>query len=143
VCLNKGLGCPIGSMLIGKKEFIKKARRIRKVFGGGMRQAGFMAASGIYALNQHLDRLVIDHDYARQIGAALSRKSFTASIMPVETNIVIIGTIAANPAKEVAARLEKQGVRTIAIAADQLRFVTHLDISPEMMEHTLAVIERI
>jgi threonine aldolase len=143
VCLNKGLGCPIGSMLIGKKEFIKKARRIRKVFGGGMRQAGFMAAAGIYALNQHLDRLVIDHDHARQIGAALSKKSFTASIMPVETNIVIVGTIAANPAKELAARLEKQGVRTIAIAADQLRFVTHLDITPEMMEHTLAVIERI
>jgi threonine aldolase len=143
VCLNKGLGCPIGSMLIGNSDFIKKARRVRKVFGGGMRQAGFMAASGIYALNHHLDRLRIDHSRAQEIAIALAKKSFARSIMPVETNIVIVETPSERPAKEIKECLEKKGVRTIAIAANQLRFVTHLDITPEMMEHAIGVIEAI
>ena len=68
ICLSKGLGCPVGSVLLGKKDFIKKARRIRKVFGGGMRQAGFLAAAGIYALKNNIERLKQDHDHAKQIG---------------------------------------------------------------------------
>jgi threonine aldolase len=143
VCLNKGLGCPIGSILIGKKDFIKKARRVRKVFGGGMRQAGFMAASGIFALQHHLERLVLDHDMAKRIGEALCKKEFTKSIMPVETNIVIIQTKEGVTASTIAEKLELDGIRTIAIAANQLRFVTHLDISEEMMEKTMMTIRKI
>jgi threonine aldolase len=142
VCLNKGLGCPIGSILIGKKDFIKKARRVRKVFGGGMRQAGFMAASGISALQHHVDRLAEDHAMAKQIADALLKKEFCRSIFPVETNIVIMET-KEGIAKTIAEKLEKRGVRTIAIAADQIRFVTHLDISEEMMKHTIKAIEEI
>ncbi|HEY4874585.1 MAG TPA: GntG family PLP-dependent aldolase [Puia sp.] len=140
VCLNKGLGCPIGSILLGKKDFIKKARRVRKVFGGGMRQAGFMAASGIYALQHHVDRLGEDHAMAKQIAEALSKKEFCRSIFPVETNIVIMETKEGFAAKTIAESLEKHGVRTIAIAANLVRFVTHLDISEEMMTHTIKVI---
>ncbi len=143
VCFNKGLGCPIGSMLVGKKDFIKKARRIRKVFGGGMRQAGFMAASAIYALENNVDRLAEDHAHAKQIAGALSKKNFTKSIMPVETNIVIAETKIDYPAKQIAEKLEKQGVLVIAIAAEQLRFVTHLDISDEMIKKTIQVIEEL
>jgi threonine aldolase len=141
VCLNKGLGCPIGSILLGKKEFIKKARRVRKVFGGGMRQAGFMAASGIYALHHNIERLAEDHVMAKQIEAALQQKSFIKSIMPAETNIVIAET--GVPAKEIAAKLESNNIQVIAISPYQVRFVTHLDISPEMMEKTISTIAKL
>ena len=86
ICLTKGLGCPVGSVLIGKSDFIKKARRVRKVLGGGMRQAGFLAAAGIYALQNHVARLKEDHDHARQIADALRAKNFVKMILPVETN---------------------------------------------------------
>src|ERR1700743_1466473 len=92
VCLNKGMGCPIGSILLGPATFIKQARRIRKVFGGGMRQAGFMAAAGIYALENNIDRLKMDHDHTKQIAATLAKKDFIGEIMPVETNIVLFET---------------------------------------------------
>jgi len=89
VCLNKGLGCPIGSILIGPAAFIRQARRVRKVFGGGMRQAGFMAAAGIYALEHHVQRLADDHAHADRLRQALEKKSFVKSMLSVETNIVI------------------------------------------------------
>jgi threonine aldolase len=143
VCLNKGLGCPIGSILISNKNFIRKARRARKVFGGGMRQAGFMAASGIYALQNNIERLAIDHAHAKQIADALMKKDFAKSIMPVETNIVIVVTKENHPAKQIAEKLNEKGIRVIAIAADQIRFVTHLDISEEMIEKTIEVINEL
>ena len=90
VCLNKGLGCPIGSILLGTKEYITKARRIRKVFGGGMRQAGYMAATGLYALDHHIERLKEDHDHAKRIAGELCQKKFVGEILPVETNIIIV-----------------------------------------------------
>ena len=138
ICLNKGLGCPIGSVLIGNKDFIKKARRIRKVFGGGMRQAGFMAAAGVYALQNHVERLAQDHDHAKQIEAALAKKDFVTSILPVETNIVIATTKEKNGAKPIAGKLLTKGVYAMAIAENQLRFVTHIDISEAMMKETIA-----
>lgn len=141
VCLNKGLGCPIGSILIGKKDFIKKARRVRKVFGGGMRQAGFMAAAGVYALENNIERLAQDHANAKKIADAISKKSFVKSVMPVETNILIAQTQPDFPAKQIAEKLYENDIRVIAIAADQIRFVTHLDISEAMMEKTIKVIE--
>jgi threonine aldolase len=143
VCLNKGLGCPIGSILIGPASFIRQARRVRKVFGGGMRQAGFMAAAGIYALENNMDRLAEDHDHARQIAAALQKKGFVHGIMPVETNIVIIDIDPAIPAKTLAQELREKDILTIAISPSQVRFVTHLDVTPEMVGRTVATIEQL
>ncbi|HEU4904336.1 MAG TPA: GntG family PLP-dependent aldolase, partial [Flavisolibacter sp.] len=89
ICLSKSLGCPVGSLVLGTRDFIRKARRIRKVFGGGMRQAGYLAAAGIYALQNNIDRLDVDHQHAKQLAEALSRKEFVGTVLPVETNIVI------------------------------------------------------
>ena len=143
VCLNKGLGCPIGSILMGKKDFIKKARRVRKVFGGGMRQAGFMAAAGVHALENNIERLAQDHFYAKQIADALRIKDFVKDIMPVETNIVIAITKDNCPAKQIAEKLYDKGIHVIAIAVNQIRFVTHLDISSLMMQETIEVINKL
>jgi len=141
ICLNKGLGCPIGSILIGPAAFIRQARRVRKVFGGGMRQAGFMAAAGIYALEHHVDRLAEDHAHADHIRRALEKKGFVKSILPVETNIIIFEVEESYCARTIAAGLKEAGVLAIAISANQLRFVTHLDISPEMVDQVIKVIE--
>ena len=140
VCLNKGLGCPIGSILIGSKEFIKKGRRIRKVFGGGMRQAGFMAAAGIYALQHHITRLELDHLHARQIADALSRKEFIGNIMPVETNIIIFEIDKEYTAQRFTTMLAAHHIKALAISASQVRMVTHLDIHEEMVRKTISII---
>jgi threonine aldolase len=140
VCLNKGLGCPIGSLLIGQSLFIKKARRVRKVFGGGMRQAGFMAAAGIYALQNHVVRLQQDHQHARDIAAALSQKDFTDNILPVETNIVIFSVKPPHSAKEIVQKFLKENILLYAVSSTQIRIVLHLDITPEMVDHTIKVI---
>jgi len=140
ICLNKGLGCPIGSILVGKRTFIKKARRVRKVFGGGMRQAGFMAAAGQYALQHHVDRLQEDHQHASQIAEALAKKQFVRSIMPVETNILIFETSTPQSAPTLAEAFQKSGIRVIAISPSQIRMVTHLDIQKEMVCRVLDVI---
>jgi len=143
VCLNKGLGCPIGSILMGPAAFIRQARRIRKVFGGGMRQAGFMAAAGIYALQHHIDRLAIDHAHAKEIGAALERKPWVRAILPVETNIVIFHLDPSMPAKALTQRLKEFDILAIPIAPHSVRFVTHLDITPEMVGRAVAAIEQL
>ena len=140
VCLNKGLGCPIGSILIGPAPFIRQARRVRKVFGGGMRQAGFMAAAGIYALQHHVDRLAEDHRHARAIAAALEKKEFVRSILPVETNIIIFEVEPAYCAKTLARQLKEKDILAIPISANQIRFVIHLDITPDMVQKTIGVI---
>jgi len=143
VCLNKGLGCPIGSILLGKKAFIQKARRIRKVFGGGMRQAGYMAACGIYALENHIDRLADDHQLAKRIATVLEEKQFVDSILPVETNIIIFNVKPYLKADELVGKLKKEGILAIAMSPTQIRFVTHLDIKPEMAEYTLKTLQKI
>jgi threonine aldolase len=140
VCLNKGLGCPIGSILLGTKTFIKKARRVRKVFGGGMRQAGFMAASGIYALENHINRLANDHEHAQQIAKALQQQEFVGDILPVETNIIIFEIKAPWQAIAVAGELKKQQILAIAISPTQVRMVLHLDVTPEMVKRIIEVI---
>jgi threonine aldolase len=144
VCLNKGLGCPIGSILLGPAIFIRQARRVRKVFGGGMRQAGFMAASGIFALENNIDRLIVDHAHAKTIATALEKKDFVKSIMPVETNIVIFEVGGAvDCARSLSASLREKGILAIAISANQIRMVTHLDITPSMVEEVVTVIEQL
>ncbi len=143
VCLNKGMGCPIGSILIGPASFIRQARRVRKVFGGGMRQAGFMAAAGIYALENNIDRLARDHAHAKQIAEALEKKDFVRSVMPVETNIVIFEVDPVGCTKELTQRLKEKDILAIPISPSQIRFVTHLDITPEMVERTVEVIKEL
>lgn len=140
ICLNKGLGCPIGSLLLGNTAFIKEARRVRKVFGGGMRQAGYMAAAGIYALQNNINRLAEDHYHAQQIAAALAGKSFTGAIMPVETNIIVFEVTGATTAKELAAVLQTKGIKCFAISATQIRFVIHLNVTPSMVDKAIEII---
>ncbi len=143
ICFNKGLGCPIGSVLTGSREFIKKARRVRKVFGGGMRQAGFMAAAALYALEHNISRLELDHMHAKQLAAVLLTKDFIETVMPVETNIVIMETKAPYTAKEISEQLKQNDILALAISANQIRMVTHLDVPEEMIRKTVAVIEQL
>ena len=140
ICLSKGLGAPVGSVLIGSNEFIKKARRWRKVFGGGMRQAGFLAAAGIYALDHHIDRLAIDHQNAQHLSAVLSKKDFVQSILGVETNIVIASIGGKYTAASFVAALKEKGILAIAMTATQVRFVFHLDITESDLEKTIDII---
>jgi threonine aldolase len=141
ICLSKGLGAPVGSVLLGNKEFIKKARRVRKVFGGGMRQAGFLAAAGIYALENNIERLATDHIHARQISDALQKKNFTGKMMPVETNIIIFEVINNHTARSLADEFRKHDILVSAISPTQIRIVLHLDVTEEMVKKTIAVIE--
>ncbi|KIC93905.1 threonine aldolase family protein [Flavihumibacter solisilvae] len=141
VCFNKGMGCPIGSILIGSGDFIRKARRVRKVFGGGMRQAGFMAAAGLYALEHHICRLQTDHDHAKQIATALSKKDFVGTIMPVETNILIFEVTGRYTATTLADTLKHYNIHCIAISPTQIRMVTHIDVHAVMVSHLVSVID--
>jgi threonine aldolase len=143
ICLSKGLGAPVGSLLLGKKDFIKRARRIRKVFGGGMRQAGFMAAAGIYAMQNHVQRLKDDHANARQIADVLSKRSLVKQVLPVETNIIIFEVDGPLTAAQWVAKLKENNILGYAIAADRVRLVVHLDISKEMVARTCEVVEKI
>jgi len=140
LCLSKSLGCPVGSLLIGPSDFIKKARRIRKVFGGGMRQAGFLAAAGIFALQNNMPRLSEDHQHARLIAEALAKKDFVDHVLPVETNIIIFELKPGLTAPELVARLKEKNILGYAITPNRVRLVLHLDITPQMVEQTISVI---
>ena len=139
VCLSKGLGAPVGSVLLADKDTIKYARRIRKVLGGGMRQAGFLAAAGIYALDHHVERLKIDHAHARILGDELSKLSWVSNVLPVETNIVLFDTI--EPATAILAKLAAKGIKAIDTAKHRIRFVTHLDAHAEQVEYLVEVLK--
>ncbi|GAB2771797.1 threonine aldolase family protein [Salinimicrobium soli] len=132
VCLSKGLGTPMGSVLIGKKHLMKNAMRVRKVLGGGMRQVGFMAAAGIYALDHHVDRLAEDHKRASEIAETLKSQDYIKEVEPVETNIVIF--YLKNPKEEGAflKQLQKEKIGISNMGQGKLRIVTHLDYSEEM-----------
>jgi threonine aldolase len=143
ICLNKGLGCPMGSILLGKTAYIQKARRIRKVLGGGMRQAGYMAASGIYALQHHIQRLHTDHTHAKLLATALEKQNWISNLLPVETNIVIAEMKAPFKPAAIVEQLALHQIRTFSISATQLRFVTHLNISEEMVHEACAVFNKL
>ncbi len=143
ICLSKSLGCPVGSLLLGKKDFIKKGRRIRKVFGGGMRQAGFMAAAGIYALQNNVERLKEDHLHATQIADAVAKKDFVKLLLPVETNIIIFELTDSLSAAELVSKLNEKNILSYAIAPNRVRFVVHLDVNVEMVNKTIEVIEKL
>jgi threonine aldolase len=143
ICLSKGLGAPVGSVLLGSTPFIKKARRWRKVFGGGMRQAGSLAAAGIYALDNHVERLKEDHAKALEIKTALLKKDFVKEIFEVETNIVIAHIEGKYNATQLAAVLKEKNILVIAMTPALIRFVVHLDIANEMLASTLETIEKL
>jgi threonine aldolase len=141
VCLSKGLGAPVGSLLLGSKADIKKARRIRKLLGGGMRQAGFLAAAAEYALNNNLERLKEDHQRAKQIETALTSLSFIKEVLPVHTNIVVFEVIESIDSNAIIQKLAKQDIKVVAFGPQQIRMVTHLNFTDEMLEKTLHVLK--
>lgn len=143
VCLSKSLGCPVGSLLLGNKNFIKKARRIRKVFGGGMRQAGFLAAAGIYALQNNIERLAADHLHTKQIAKAIAEKEFVSVVLPVETNIIIFEVKEGMNAGDLVAKLKNYNILGYAISPKRVRLVVHLDITKEMTERTIQVFNQL
>jgi threonine aldolase len=141
ICLSKSLGAPVGSVLLGDKATIKKGRRIRKVFGGGMRQAGFMAAAGIYALQNNIERLEEDHKHAKQLAQALEKKDFVVKVLPVETNIVIFEVKSPYTSKSLVVKMKEENILWYSISPTQIRIVTHLDVTSGMIEKTIQTIE--
>ncbi|MDN3580053.1 threonine aldolase family protein [Mucilaginibacter flavus] len=139
VCLSKGLGAPVGSVLLADAATIKYARRIRKVLGGGMRQAGFLAAAAIYALDHHVERLKIDHAHARILSEELTKQSWVTNVMPVETNIVLFDTV--EPAAIVLAKLAAKGIKASDTAKHRIRFVTHLDVHADQVEYVVGALK--
>jgi threonine aldolase len=133
ICLSKGLGAPVGSLLLGKQDFIKKARRFRKVFGGGMRQAGSLAAAGTFALQHNISRLQDDHDNAKAIEKILSKLSYIKGIMPVETNIVIANCVQGFDVPAFVQKMKADGILFFAISPTAFRMVTHLDFTADML----------
>lgn len=140
ICLSKGLGAPIGSLLLGGREFIARARRLRKGFGGGMRQIGYLCAAGLYALQHHVERLADDHLHARKLAAVLSDAPFVAALRPVHTNILIFDLAGEWTASVFLARLAAEGIRASAFGPRTVRFVTHLDVDRPMVERVCAVL---
>lgn len=129
VCLSKGLGAPVGSLLIGSAAFIEKARRVRKVFGGGMRQAGIIAAGGLYALQHNVERLQEDHLHALQLEKALQSCSYINTVLPVQTNIVV-ATLKDHDQRDLLLdKLKQQGILCMAFGPGMIRMVTHLNFS--------------
>ena len=133
ICLSKGLGCPIGSVLLGTKADIKRAKKVRKVFGGGMRQAGFLAAAGIYALDHQVERLKEDHRRARILGEFLLKSPHVVEVLPVATNIVIARLEGTTP-EAYLQELNTQGIKGVKFGKDLVRFVTHLDFGDDHLE---------
>jgi threonine aldolase len=145
VCLSKGLGCPAGSLVLGCKDFIKRVHRFRKMVGGGWRQAGFLAAAGIYALDHHIDRLQEDHRKALKLAQGLADiKNVVINAAEVETNILFFDVSRAErTAQEVAAAAKAKGVLLHPTAKTRIRCVTHLDVSFEDIDHALEAIEAV
>ncbi|WP_410484169.1 threonine aldolase family protein [Spongiivirga sp. MCCC 1A20706] len=143
VCLSKGLGCPVGSVLLGSKKHISQAIRIRKIFGGGMRQAGYLAAAGIYALDNHLSRMHEDHQKAKEIESLLLSLSFVKKVEPVETNILIFQLADGVDENLFLQQLEENNVRIIGMGQGKLRIVTHLDYDNELHDKFLNTLKGI
>jgi threonine aldolase len=137
------LGAPVGSVLVCKKELEPKARRMRKAFGGGMRQAGFLAAAASYALDNHITRLKEDHIRASELGKALSKINWVKSVMPVDTNIVIFSVADQIIPEKVLAKLADQQIKAIKFGAQEIRLVTHLDFDDTMLTKTIETIKKL
>jgi len=143
VCLSKGLGAPVGSVLIGEAKLIQQARRIRKVMGGGMRQAGYLAAACIYALDHHVERLKIDNDHAKDLGESLQQCAYVDNVRPIKSNIVIFDIKAPLTAKHFLDAIKEQGILAVPFGPQTVRFVTHLDVSAAMIQQVKTVVEEL
>ncbi|MEM7486650.1 MAG: GntG family PLP-dependent aldolase [Bacteroidota bacterium] len=144
VCFSKGLGCPVGSVLVGNEKLIANALRVRKVFGGGMRQSGFLAAAGSYALKNNIGRLSEDHNKAQEIGSVLSKLEFIKKVEPIETNIIIFELDESKMASTTfLSKLEENHISIIGMGQGKLRIVTHLDYTAEMHDHFLEILQKI
>lgn len=141
ICMSKGLGAPVGSLLLGDKETIREARRFRKVMGGGMRQAGYLAAACIYALDNHMENLKIDNDKAKKIGSLLSQMPYVKSIKPVFTNILIFELQDNIKDTDFLEKLKSKGILATAFGNNTIRFVFHLQITDEMVTRISDVLE--
>jgi threonine aldolase len=133
ICLSKGLGTPAGSVLLGSKSFIKEARRVRKTWGGGMRQVGLLAAAGIYALDNNIDRLKDDHGNAKRIENILKGLPYIESIMPVDTNILIFNLTEKMTSAELEKKLLEKNIKVVGFGKHTVRMVTHLDFTEDML----------
>jgi threonine aldolase len=132
VCLSKGLGCPMGSVLLGNSELMKGAMRVRKILGGGMRQVGFAAAAGLYALDNNLERLAEDHKKAKEIGLVLSQLKAVKKVESIETNIIIFELKNDVDETQFLNALSEKNIKIIGMGSNKLRIVTHLDYTDEM-----------
>ncbi|SDS46144.1 L-threonine aldolase [Formosa sp. Hel1_31_208] len=140
VCLSKGLGCPIGSVLIGDEDIMKKSISLRKVFGGNMRQVGYLAAAGMYALDHNMNRLADDHKKAQEIGGVLQDMSIIKKVEPIETNIVIFELESHVDESEFLKQLRDHDIHIIGMGSNKLRMVTHLDYTDAMHHRLLEVL---
>ena len=144
VCLSKGLGCPVGSVLVGSEKLIYDAIRVRKILGGGMRQAGFLAAAGIYALDNNIERLAEDHKKAKEIGNLLNTLDFIKKVEPIETNIIIFELDESQLSAEAfLKKLEENKISIISMGQGKLRIVTHLDYTDSMHDTFLNVLPQL
>jgi threonine aldolase len=143
ICLSKGLGAPVGSIIACRKDRELKARRMRKVFGGGMRQAGFLAAAGIYALDHHISRLGEDHVRARVLGKALVNQPYIKSVMPVDTNIVIADLVPGITPEKFLSKIAEHNIKALAFSATEIRLVTHLDFDDRQLEKAVEAFSKI
>lgn len=143
VCLSKGLGCPIGSVLIGNQKLMDKAIRIRKILGGGMRQVGYLAAAGLYAIDHHRERLSNDHKKALELGKALEANAKIKVVEPIETNIIIFELNNDVNEGSFLADLNRQNVAIIGMGSNKLRMVTHLDYTDDMHQRMLNILATI
>lgn len=142
ICLSKGLGAPVGSLLLGSGDAIRQATRMRKLMGGGMRQAGYLAAAGLYALDHHVERLAVDHVHASEVEKALRDVSYVSNIRAVETNIVIFELPEQIPAASYLAHLSSQGILADTMGHQAIRFVFHLDVPAAAVDQVIEVVRR-
>ena len=141
ICLSKGLGAPIGSVLLGTKAHIQKALRIRKRFGGAMRQVGYLAAAGIYALDNHVERLKEDHKKAKVIGETLEKQVYISKVEPIDTNIVIFNLTDDVDDEKFINSLKEKEVLITSMGSGKLRMVTHLDFTDVMLERLIVILK--
>ena len=141
ICLSKGLGAPVGSVLVLKKEFEHQARRTRKAFGGGMRQSGYLAAAGLYALENNIKRLQEDHEHARALESTLKGLKWVKSVMPVKTNIIIFQCVP--KPEQVLSKLKEKNILAVKFGEQEIRMVTHLDFTSAMLEKTISALKQL
>ena len=139
ICLSKGLGAPVGSLLIGTNDFIQEGRRVRKVFGGAMRQAGFIAAAGLYALENNTERLKTDHKNAKILSQALKECVCVEKVLAVDTNIIMVNLNSKYSAKEFMQKLQDKGIKSVGFGPQTIRLVTHLDINDKMIDYAVKI----